>query len=108
MKKAFDKIASEKGETLAETLASLAIAAVSAVLAAVMLTAAYQINLRSRAADAEFYSELSAAEDETKEPIGRIRVIISEKNTVDMSKRVEIDADLYGGSSLRSYSAAKD
>ncbi len=101
-----DKLSSRRGETLAETLISMAVIVLAAALAAVMLTAAYRINLLAKSADEAYNSELSAAECQTGEPLGREKAVIKIKSSVSDAERVEAEIYVYGSDSLRSYSSA--
>lgn len=58
----WNKVKSNKGETLIETLVSILIAALSVALLTTSVLAAARINKTIREADEEFYSKLAAAE----------------------------------------------
>lgn len=58
----WNKIKSNKGETLIETLVSILIAALSVALLTTSVMAAARMNKTARDADAEFYKKLEAAE----------------------------------------------
>lgn len=104
MNKALKKLSSRRGETLAETLASVAVVALAAALAAAMLAAAFRINLAAKNADAAVISEYEAAESCEGEPILREKAVIRLRGTAES---VEVDVNVYGGDTLRSYSEVK-
>ena len=60
--KPIDKLRSDRGETLAETLAALALCAIALTILATTLAAASQYDAASRSADESLYSAVSAAE----------------------------------------------
>ena len=60
--KPIDKLRSDRGETLAETLAALALCAIALTILATALAAASRYDAASRSADERLYSAVSAAE----------------------------------------------
>lgn len=57
-----EKLKSKKGETLAEVLCAMLVVTLTSVAFATMVSAASNMNARSRQADKELYAALSAAE----------------------------------------------
>ncbi|NCB62073.1 MAG: hypothetical protein EOM52_00415 [Clostridia bacterium] len=68
------KFSSAKGETLAETVASILIIALASVIFATMALSATRLNAAANTADQAFYAELSAAETQTGTVSGTVTV----------------------------------
>ena len=99
------KFEQKRGETLAETLVSLAIFAISAALLASMISAAADIGAGYIGSRPELYSELSSAESQSGEPLAG-EIIISREGFP--GREVTFDVNVYGGENFKSYSAAGD
>lgn len=111
------KLTSRRGETLAEVLVAMLIIALAVLLLAATVTTAGGINMRTRARDAHFYAELSAAEtraayDETgaAAPTPRpyevsIQVYLPNGSSgwVPDGTAANVSVTLYGGDHLLTY-----
>lgn len=85
-----DKLKSQRGETLVETMASIIIAVLSVALLFTCVMAGAQIDRMAQDADVAYYADLTAAEMQMGE--GK-----SGKVTIIGSGTTEIPISLYGG-----------
>lgn len=85
------KLASRRGETLAEVLMAILVAGLSAALLAGMISTSAKLNAAARQADEQLYEQLSAAEGRTQE----VEDSVSLSLTVG-GEPVHIDVTVYG------------
>lgn len=108
MKKSLrERLASHSGETLVETLVSVLVIAMAALLLASMISASGSIDISARNEDDEFYKSLSAAElqADTSES-GSIEIIVQKQNGgeyTDEGAPETVQVDAYGADGLASY-----
>lgn len=93
-----------RGETLAETLVSLAVIGCAVTLLASLMGAAGRIHMETRTRDQAFLEEASEAETRQGPEQGRGTLEVLDTATGDVLQR--LDVILYGGSNLVSFQAA--
>ncbi len=92
MRRITEKLRSEKGETLAEILVAVLVAALGCLVAAVTLSAAFRLNLFAKESDQNYYGAVT--ETENGGPSGEnLNVYI----TGEDGSVVEAETDRYGG-----------
>ena len=98
MKRIFKKLRSTRGETLAETLVSIAILGLSITLMLTMIATSAQITKKTRDKDQELVTELDAAEKQIVPFKENVTVTIT--GTGSTSGSAEVTVDLYADSTL--------
>lgn len=99
----FKKLRDSQGETLAETLAAILVAALSVAFLVGAVTVSGQINRQAQTSDEDFYNQLIAAEEQSVDgEQNSFQISIQEYGKADVS----IGARLYGGDDLYAYGRA--
>ncbi|MDR3767604.1 MAG: hypothetical protein Q3Y08_11335 [Butyricicoccus sp.] len=107
MKQCKAKLASNRGETLVETLAAILVATLSVALLIGSVTASFQLGRQADQSDAYFYQTLTAAENRENPTTDGV----SSSPTVRVTEggtTVTLDVQVYGDEGLYAYARNAD
>ncbi len=91
------RLKSKRGESLAEILIAVLIAALGCMLIATMFVSAFSLNKQASDMDDAFYQSMSDTEKVYESnSSGSGKIVINEDDGVDNDGGLEVDVDIYG------------